>query len=348
MERRLDRRARARRPLRAERVRCPRGDGPRDPHRGPVRARATPARAHVELRGLSRRACEGGRASARAVRPASRAGARADVQRVRPAPRGSRGCGRAARVRARGRRTGARAEGGASCRCRTHRSPSGSPGPPRHAPHLPVRERAVDQAARRPLRALQPEHALRLGRRGGLAGIATGDFHRPEHLATWKTLLPCAKDERAVVEYLRWACRRSSHRSERRNELPLSRACERRRRGSAAGCRRGTGAEHARSVVAGDLCLDVPLGATAPDVLHVDASEASEARRRACRDAGETTRRRRPRSPTSRRPSGSGRTVVRSSISVVSPWGRDSNGRRLVCHAWSTASPNDHRPFTSS
>ena len=71
------------------------------------------------------------------------------------------------------------------------------------APHLPVRERAVDQAARRPLRALQPEHALRLGRRGRPAGIATGDFHRPEHLATWKTLLPCAKDERAVVEYLR-------------------------------------------------------------------------------------------------------------------------------------------------
>jgi predicted metal-dependent phosphoesterase TrpH len=37
----------------------------------------------------------------------------------------------------------------------------------------------------------------------GLPGIATGDFHRPEHLATWKTLLPCTKDERAVVEYLR-------------------------------------------------------------------------------------------------------------------------------------------------
>lgn len=36
----------------------------------------------------------------------------------------------------------------------------------------------------------------------GLPGIATGDFHRPEHLATWKTLLPCAQDERAVVDYL--------------------------------------------------------------------------------------------------------------------------------------------------
>jgi hypothetical protein len=37
----------------------------------------------------------------------------------------------------------------------------------------------------------------------GLPGIATGDFHRPEHLATWKTLLPCAKDERAVIDHLR-------------------------------------------------------------------------------------------------------------------------------------------------
>jgi hypothetical protein len=37
----------------------------------------------------------------------------------------------------------------------------------------------------------------------GLPGIASGDFHRPEHLATWKTLLPCAKSEIAVVEHLR-------------------------------------------------------------------------------------------------------------------------------------------------
>jgi predicted metal-dependent phosphoesterase TrpH len=33
--------------------------------------------------------------------------------------------------------------------------------------------------------------------------VATGDFHRRDHLATWKTLLPCAKEEEAVVEYLR-------------------------------------------------------------------------------------------------------------------------------------------------
>jgi hypothetical protein len=37
----------------------------------------------------------------------------------------------------------------------------------------------------------------------GLPGVASGDFHRPEHLATWKTLLPCVATETAVVSYLR-------------------------------------------------------------------------------------------------------------------------------------------------
>jgi predicted metal-dependent phosphoesterase TrpH len=37
----------------------------------------------------------------------------------------------------------------------------------------------------------------------GLPAVANGDFHRPEHLATWKTLLPVAKDEDAIVAYLR-------------------------------------------------------------------------------------------------------------------------------------------------
>ena len=36
----------------------------------------------------------------------------------------------------------------------------------------------------------------------GLPAVACGDFHEPEHLAGWKTLLPCWKHERAVVEYL--------------------------------------------------------------------------------------------------------------------------------------------------
>jgi predicted metal-dependent phosphoesterase TrpH len=37
----------------------------------------------------------------------------------------------------------------------------------------------------------------------GLPVVASGDFHRPEHLATWKTMLPCERTEEAVVDYLR-------------------------------------------------------------------------------------------------------------------------------------------------
>jgi len=37
----------------------------------------------------------------------------------------------------------------------------------------------------------------------GLPAVASGDFHVPAHLATWKTMLPCAKDEQTVVDYLR-------------------------------------------------------------------------------------------------------------------------------------------------
>ena len=39
--------------------------------------------------------------------------------------------------------------------------------------------------------------------RAGLPAVANGDFHRLEHLAGWKTLLPCEKDADAVVAYLR-------------------------------------------------------------------------------------------------------------------------------------------------
>jgi 3',5'-nucleoside bisphosphate phosphatase len=37
----------------------------------------------------------------------------------------------------------------------------------------------------------------------GLPAVASGDFHEPKHLFGWKTLLPCAKSEDAVLEYLR-------------------------------------------------------------------------------------------------------------------------------------------------
>ena len=36
-----------------------------------------------------------------------------------------------------------------------------------------------------------------------LPAVACGDFHRPEHLSSWKTLLPCAWEERAAVAHLR-------------------------------------------------------------------------------------------------------------------------------------------------
>jgi len=36
-----------------------------------------------------------------------------------------------------------------------------------------------------------------------LPAVASGDFHRLEHFATWKTLLPCRKEEAAVIDYLR-------------------------------------------------------------------------------------------------------------------------------------------------
>lgn len=55
-------------------------------------------------------------------------------------------------------------------------------------------------------------HRFELFNRGQLFGwvaeehlhcVATGDVHRPAHVTGWKTLIPCAKDEQAVVEYLR-------------------------------------------------------------------------------------------------------------------------------------------------
>jgi len=37
----------------------------------------------------------------------------------------------------------------------------------------------------------------------GLPAVASGDFHHPEHLLGWKTLLPSRHEEAAVVDYLR-------------------------------------------------------------------------------------------------------------------------------------------------
>jgi 3',5'-nucleoside bisphosphate phosphatase len=55
----------------------------------------------------------------------------------------------------------------------------------------------------------------------GLPAVASGDFHRPEHLHGWKTLLPCAKSEEAVLDYL---CSRRPAFLTRIDEMPLQRA----------------------------------------------------------------------------------------------------------------------------
>jgi hypothetical protein len=36
-----------------------------------------------------------------------------------------------------------------------------------------------------------------------LQAVAWGDFHTPEQLGGWKTLLPSRHDETSIVEYLR-------------------------------------------------------------------------------------------------------------------------------------------------
>jgi predicted metal-dependent phosphoesterase TrpH len=56
----------------------------------------------------------------------------------------------------------------------------------------------------------------------GLPAVANGDFHLPEHLHGWKTLLPVGKDERAVVDYLR--SRRPAFLTRIDDAVPLLRA----------------------------------------------------------------------------------------------------------------------------
>lgn len=57
-----------------------------------------------------------------------------------------------------------------------------------------------------------------------LPPVATGDVHRAEHLASWKTLLRCDKDPAAVVAHLRSRARvlLTPFAPERRAELPIA------------------------------------------------------------------------------------------------------------------------------
>ncbi|SRR6266540_3744457 len=58
----------------------------------------------------------------------------------------------------------------------------------------------------------------------GLPPIASGDFHRRENLDSWKTLLPCERDEEAVVACLRSRSRvcLTPYASEQRLDLPIA------------------------------------------------------------------------------------------------------------------------------
>jgi hypothetical protein len=60
--------------------------------------------------------------------------------------------------------------------------------------------------------------------RQNLPPVATGDVHRADHLASWKTLLPCEKNASAVVAYLRSRARvfLMPYAVERREPLPLA------------------------------------------------------------------------------------------------------------------------------
>ena len=114
---------------------------------------------------------------------------------------------RAPRVRLRRRRDRGGDENGRRGRRRDRRG-----APERRRAELPCAagSRSASRAtpgsvrARPPLRALQPDAALPLGRRTpALPAVASGDFHTPRHLLGWKTLLPSLHDEPAVVDYLR-------------------------------------------------------------------------------------------------------------------------------------------------
>ena len=162
----------------------------------------------------SRRVPRGDRARSLAgrgrVRAAPHPRARADLRRPRPRRGGTRRRRRAPHARLSRRRPRAGTHRGAGCRRGTdRRTPLRARG---EATSAPVRATARWAVAGHSLSGLVDRYEL-VNRRdvfswvaeAGLPGVATGDFHRPEHLLTWKTLLPCAAGEGPVVRYLRSA-----------------------------------------------------------------------------------------------------------------------------------------------
>jgi len=57
--------------------------------------------------------------------------------------------------------------------------------------------------------------------KAGLSCVASGDFHRLEHLQGWKSVVPCPRDEEALIAHLRSRRPSSSRRSaSKRSALP--------------------------------------------------------------------------------------------------------------------------------
>jgi hypothetical protein len=90
---------------------------------------------------------------------------------------------------------------------------------PRSSPRTPFADDADRSAARTTRRfaydreALAPlvdryelfnrNHLFAWVEQARLPFVACGDFHRLEHLAGWKTLVPCSKDAAMLIGYLR-------------------------------------------------------------------------------------------------------------------------------------------------
>ena len=198
---------RARRSLRPQQLRRSLRHRSRHPLGQPL-ARARVVRPRRGLRLVPRRDRRRGRARKGALRPAGAPGGRADAQpsRPRPRPRRARSRGRVARVRLAGRRPGRLPAGRAG-----GRSGPGRRTPARAGPR--PGSRADDERFWREWQSLSPLlHRAELFNGAvvyslvagcGVRAIASGDTHRREQVSSWKTLLPCGKDEEEIVAFLR-------------------------------------------------------------------------------------------------------------------------------------------------
>ena len=184
---------------------------PRGSHRRPValciRARHD-RRSARRLRAVSRRDRQGGDPGARPLRPHRHPRAQTHLQRSDPT--------RAAHAVAIGLRDYVPVDDGINDAIRTARDHGARSSQHTHTrkklprSHHGSRSAGPTRARSAPsptASSSSTETSCSAGSRTeGLPFLATGDVHRPEHLSGWKTLLPCTKDEAAVIDYLRSPC----------------------------------------------------------------------------------------------------------------------------------------------